>query len=434
MDLLSRAAQRLGPQVALRHGGQTLSFSDWDRAARPRDAFGTQRVVALLARREPCFAVALFGLRRLGKVVPLVSPDDPQARVDALLASVGAQILLDPRDWKPGDEPSVASGTEPGFIVFTSGSTGGPKAVVHSEETLACSARQSNRNMPFHASHAWALTLSPHHVGGLSILFRALEGGGCVVFPAGGPGHPVVSRPDVTHASFVAPQLAALLEGPNVDAKGILVGGGPTSHAVLLQALMRGLPVLSTYGCTEMGSQITTVRPPASAEDLATAGWPLESCEVRIDPKGQILARGPSMALGTWHDGRIIPVCDAEGWYATGDLGLIDEEGRLVVRGRMDRAFVSGGENVVPEEIERALLGLVGVTEAVVVDVPHPRWGRRPVAFVRGPGQSAALRTMLRSLLPGFAIPDWIAPLPPETPGWPGKRNRAWLSDYALRI
>jgi O-succinylbenzoic acid--CoA ligase len=204
-----------------------------------------------------------------------------------------------------------------------------------------------------------------------------------------------------------------LLEG-DADLSGlkaVLLGGGPVSPSLVDRALSRGLPVHTSYGLTEMASQVTTTRPGASHEELLTAGRALAHREVRVSEDGEILVRGETLLAGYVEDGGASLSTDGDGWYRTGDLGELDDRGYLRVTGRRDNLFVSGGENIQPEEIEASLLRLEGVEEAVVVPVPDPEFGERPVAFVRrGKGMGEPARE-LEKVLPRFKVPktfhDW---------------------------
>ena len=167
------------------------------------------------------------------------------------------------------------------------------------------------------------------------------------------------------------------------------MGGGPVPPSLVDEALARGLPLHTSYGLTEMASQVTTTPPGASLEELRTAGRVLPDREVSISERGEILVRGETLFAGYVEGEELDRPLDAEGWFHTGDLGELDEDGYLRVGGRVDNLFISGGENVQPEEIEEALCRLEGVDEAVVVPVPDEEFGARPVAFVRSGRQEA---------------------------------------------
>jgi O-succinylbenzoic acid--CoA ligase len=129
---------------------------------------------------------------------------------------------------------------------------------------------------------------------------------------------------------------------------------------------------------------------------------------VRLAPDGEILVRGPCLFEGYWENGKIDLLVDKEGWFATGDLGSYSPTKGLKIIGRKDWQFISGGENIQPEEIERELLSLPGILEAIVVPIPDPEFGHRPVACIRCADPSFDLRQMrnvLLSKLPKYKIP-----------------------------
>src|SRR3712207_445663 len=154
-----------------------------------------------------------------------------------------------------------------------------------------------------------------------------------------------------------------------------------------------------------MASQVTTTPPGASRGELRTSGRPLPHREVAVSGGGEILVRGETLFAGYVEGDPVRRPLDADGWFHTGDLGALDENGYLGVRGRRDNLFVSGGENIQPEEIEEALSGLDGVQDAVVVPVPDLEFGAHPVAFVRAAEGAADQEILMRALekvLPRF--------------------------------
>jgi O-succinylbenzoic acid--CoA ligase len=155
--------------------------------------------------------------------------------------------------------------------------------------------------------------------------------------------------------------------------------------------------VVTTYGMTETGSGVVY------------DGWPLEGVEVRIDQLGEIHLRCP-MLLRSYRDGSQ-PVAD--GWFATGDLGDLDDDGRLTVLGRRDELIITGGENVWPATVEASLSGHVGVAEVAVAGVPDDEWGERVVAWIVPSDRSmpptlAAIRSCVTESLPAFMAPKEI--------------------------
>ena len=128
---------------------------------------------------------------------------------------------------------------------------------------------------------------------------------------------------------------------------------------------------------------------------------------------------------------------DGDGWFHTGDLGSIDIDGCLTVTGRKDNMFVSGGENIYPEEIEGVILELRGIEEAVVVPVGHTKWGQRPVVFIRYVEEKPTeteLKSLLERRLPTFKIPDRFFDWPVAGDQLPGKPDRCYFKRLATEI
>jgi len=307
-------------------------------------------------------------------------------------------------------------------ILFTSGTTELPKAVLHSLGNHYTSALGANENIPFVPGDRWLLSLPIYHVGGLAILGRALVGGGAVVVADLKQSLPeTFSRFDISHLSVVPTQLYRMMQDDYLISrlqklKAILIGGSNIPPALIQQAIRHRLPIHTTYGSTEMSSQTTTTRPNESPEKLSTAGRLLNYRELKIAADGEILVRGKTLFKGYIAPaGTVMSPVDAEGWFATGDIGSVDTEGYLTVLGRKDNMFISGGENICPEEIETYLQNIPGVINAIVVPVDHEEFGARPVAFVQaelGTFAETEIRTQLEGKLPRFKIPDRFFPWP----------------------
>lgn len=310
-------------------------------------------------------------------------------------------------------EPWPLPVDQPATVVFTSGSSGTPKAALHTIGNHYFSAEGSNQNIPLNPGDRWLLSLPLYHVGGLAILFRCwLAGATAVIADPAVDLSRALREHRITHVSMVPTQLRRLLEASDDDAvadtlSALLLGGGPLPEALLEGAYARGYPLHTTYGMTETSSQVTTTPPGASLDCLTTAGQRLPHREVAISAEQEILVRGKVLFRGyvegdTLHDPR-----DEDGWLHTGDLGRIDDEGYLHVQGRKDNQFVSGGENIQPEEIERALVQLDAIRRAVVVPVPDDEFGQRPAAFVDAAVDAplSQFASQLEASLPRFMIP-----------------------------
>jgi O-succinylbenzoic acid--CoA ligase len=328
------------------------------------------------------------------------------------------------------------------LIVMTSGSTGDPKGVVLSHANMLAAARASNANIPLTKGDRWLLSIPLYHVGGLAILYRCLLAGAAAAVP--GHKEPLdlaMDRLRPTHVSLVATQLRRLLQlerGRRVlaAAKAVLVGGGPCPEKLAREAARARVPLLTTYGLTEMSSQVATTALGEGTEALLTAGRPLRKQTVNTAPDGEIHVRGAARFAGYVGIDGFRPAPPPHEWFPTGDLGRWDADGRLIVLGRKDNRFISGGENIYPEEIERVLLAQEGVEESVVVPIPDEEFGQRPTAFVRGPALAhpEALRDAVRQALPRYMAPDHVWPWPEDAGASGLKPSRQELALRALQL
>jgi len=324
-------------------------------------------------------------------------------------------------------------------MIFTSGSTGNPKAAVLSLRNHIENARLSNANIPLAPGDTWLLSLPMHHVAGFGVLFRCLVAGATIALPE--PGAPLacaIETSGATHISLVARQLAQVLDaGARLGGlKAILLGGSAIPAPLIDRALAAGLPIHTSYGMTETASQIAATPPGATRAQLASSGRPLAADAVRIDEGGRIQVAGPTRFMGYWRDGALESPFDDAGWFTTSDCGYLDIEGFLHVTGRKDNVFIAGGENIQPEEIERALCALPGIMQAIVVPLAHPEFGATPVAFVACSGalDAAKISDALLRVLPRFKVPRHFYCWPGEHAEGGMKVSRAALARRAAEL
>jgi O-succinylbenzoic acid--CoA ligase len=330
-------------------------------------------------------------------------------------------------------------------LIMTSGTTALPRAAVLSRRAFLASAMASAQNLGWHPEDRWLLSLPLAHIGGLSVVTRCLLARKPLVladsWQRAASGEALIAAMTegrATLASVVPTQLLRMQEllprAPlPAHVRAILTGGAATSSALLDESAARGWPVLTTYGSTEACSQIAT-QAPGSAPNRAGCGKPLEGMRVKLEG-GAICLQGPSLFSG-YHPAQRSPF-DAEGWLRTQDLGRIDEHGELHVLGRADEVIISGGENVAPWEVERALERCNGVRQACVFGVPHPRWGQVvAAALLLEPGergeQLARLVEHARRELAAFRRPRRVACLDAFALNRTGKIDRARTRELAL--
>ncbi|MFB6267437.1 MAG: class I adenylate-forming enzyme family protein [Halodesulfurarchaeum sp.] len=366
-------------------------------------------------------------------------------------SETGSAGISPPVEGTPVPADSRGTGLdETAVILFTSGTTGTPKAVRLTARNLGASAAGSAFRLGVRPDDRWLLTLPMYHMGGLAIPFRAAMYGIGVVLQSDFEPQETIKAVDewgVTGVSLVPTMLDRLLSaGWEPDAlRFALVGGARTPPELAHRALAAGVPIYPTYGMTETASQVATATPNEVAANPETVGRPLRTARVRLLPVdnrpetgaiaegsgrkgddsgtgdtrdiGEIAVGGPIVSPGYLEAGRSLA---EEGWFRTGDIGRRLESGQLVVTGRLADRITTGGETVDPTEIEQVIESLRGVDVAVVVGVPDPEWGERVVAAVVGTEEreGTTLREELRERLAGYKVPKEIKLLQtlPRTP------------------
>ena len=322
------------------------------------------------------------------------------------------RALVEAAELAPGDA----------VVLFTSGSTGAARGIVHTRDSIAAAARASELRLGWRDDDRWLVCLPLAHSGGLSIVVRCRTAGKPVVLHEGDFAAPAVAariaEDRVTLASLVPTQLAALLDDPRWRPPGhlraVLLGGAAAPPALVEAALARGVPVHQTYGLTETFGQVATACEPGGPL-VPLAGVTLLGSPLRI--------RGPMLARCYLDGAPIAPE------LVTADLGEV-AGGILRVRGRADDVIITGGENIHPAEVEAVLAATPGVRTACVFGLADERWGQIVAAAIAtGPDfdRTAALATW-RAALPPHARPRRLATLAhlPQLPN--GKLDRRAIS------
>jgi O-succinylbenzoic acid--CoA ligase len=381
MDLghwLSGAAGRHPDRIAVEAPGEAVSFRELllraVRAAGALHGRGVRRGTPVGLALEPGlpFAEALHGCLLLGAPAVPVDPRLAERERQAILREV-EEAVTRPLRGETGvfqlPEPPPREATA--LIVHTSGTTGRPRPIEITYGNVRANARGLAAAMALGRDERWLCPLPLSHVGGLMVLLRStLMATTAVIAPPPFDEHAVAAqlRDDgITIASLVPTQLQRLLDAgarPGPALRRILLGGGPMPRALLARARAADFPVCPSYGLTQACSTVTVAEP----GDLETAGRALPGVGVAISADGEIVVSGATV--------------NTLGGLRTGDLGRLDERGRLVVTGRRGDVIITGGENVAPAEVEAVLAEHPGVAEAAVFARPHPLWGEAITALV----------------------------------------------------
>ncbi|GAA0609188.1 class I adenylate-forming enzyme family protein [Sporichthya brevicatena] len=462
-DQLLIGAERWADREFLVQGDRRFTHGEF-RAAIPAAAdrlaaagVGPGDRVLLLSYNSPEFVLALWALWWLGAVPVFGNRWWSEAELEhALKVTRPVLALTDRADWDSegltvhqlttltpafgtaSDRPCARAGDEDAaaLILFTSGSSGVPKAVVLSRRAVI--ANQHNlmlrtRRLPqdLDASRPQAVTMvcTPlFHVGGVSNILLALLIGTKMVFNHGrfDPGQvlELIEAEKVQSFAGVPTMAARLIEHddfPRRDLSSLraLPMGGAPVPAALLERVVEKLPQLrrgglgNNWGMTESGGFLTAAGASDLTERPGTVGRPLSCVEVRIDSPdadgvGEIVVRAPTVMLGYLSADGSLDGVDAEGWLRTGDLGRVDDDGYVYLLGRSKDIVIRGGENIACAHVEGTLLTHPQVREAAVFGLPHDDLGEELAAVVVHAGEaptSAELREYLRARLAYFEVP-----------------------------
>ena len=321
----------------------------------------------------------------------------PKAEADRVIAVVKPTAVISGDGERHRLEAGAPVEDGDAVVVATSGTTGDPKAVIHTHTSVAASAHATSVGLGADpATDRWLACLPPAHIGGLAVIMRSLITGTDLVvhetFDAA-----AADRAAADGATLVSLVTRALNQVDVFAFRKVLIGGA---------APPPDLPdrVIATYGMTETGS------------GCVYGGYPLDGVELRSAPSGEIEIRA-DLLLRAYRtaDGEIAPF-RADGWFPTGDLGRLDPDGRLWIDGRAGDMIITGGENVWPHRIERVLETHPSIGEAAVIGRPDPDWGQRVVAIITIHGDPAPsldeLRDFVRADLPAWNAPKELVVVP----------------------
>lgn len=362
-------------------------------AVQPKVFVTAERFGTMEFRADLCAQVPIVGV--VGRDFDELLADEPMSRV----------VATDP------DAPAL--------IAFTSGTTRDPKGVVHSHRTLGFETRQLSAHFP--PDLGAQLTAAPvgHFIGMINaLLIPVLDGSAISLLDVWNPGRvlELMSEYGVTVAGGVPYYLTSLLDHPEFTDEHLRLmkyaglGGSSVPAAVTTRLTDLGIIAYRAYGSTEHPSITGSSCTDAQAKRLYTDGCPLPGVEIRLSGDGEIFSRGPDLCLGYTDDALTTAAFDDEGWYRTGDVGVVDDDGYLTITDRTTDLIIRGGENISAVEVEDVLHRMPVVAEAVVVAAPDPRLIEHAAAVVRlRPGSATPTLADVRAHLAnaGLAKQKW---------------------------
>ena len=345
--------------------------------------------IAVLHQTSPHLAALFFAAWRLQAAVCPLNLRLPQMAIERFLESFKPDLYI--KDLSPDNLKTKTNGPFaatihpdlPALFMMTSGSTAEPKLAVLSLANLLANAEGSLALLDLKPNDRWLLNLPLFHVSGIGILLR------CTLAQAAIAAND--KDPRITHLSCVPTQLYRA-SPVYKNLRCLLLGGAP------IHSCPAYLPIVVTYGLTEMGSMVLAKKHTPDGY----LGFALPKREIKLAEDGELLVRGPCLFMGYWQKGTIQK---PDEWFATKDMAICDPLRGIKITGRKDWQFISGGENIQPEEIEKFLLSIESVEEAAVLPCKDPEFGARPVAFIVGSVNAEKIKKELVKHLPKYKIP-----------------------------
>ncbi|MEV5894837.1 long-chain-fatty-acid--CoA ligase [Nonomuraea fuscirosea] len=475
-SLLQRSAAVFGPRTAVVDGELTLTYAQlWDRAQRLAGALAAAGVrpgdrVAVLAANGHRLLEATFGVPAAGAVmvpmnirlsaaelayilghaeVSVLLHDDASAELARAAARGTAVLLVSCAEYEQRVEAAepllvpVEDELSPLSINYTSGTTGRPKGVVYHHRGAYLQSLAMALHTGLDAGSGYLWTLPMFHCHGWCFPWAVtLAGARHICLPKVEPGEAwrLIRAHRVTHLCGAPTVLTSLLaheDAPDAELDPRLlacVGGAPPSPALLRRALRAGIDVIHLYGLTETYGPAVICQPQPEwsgldveesaaltarqgvgnviAQRVRVVGE--DGCDVPADAAtiGEIAVRGNDVMVGYHRDPEATERAAPDGWFRTGDLGVVHPDGYVRLVDRAKDVIISGGENIASVEVENALVSHPGVAEAAVVARPDEHWGEVPVAYVTlAPGaqvSEAELIEHVRTRLARFKAPKAV--------------------------
>ncbi len=416
--------------IAVTHRGESVSWSQLDRRVDTMAAHlaslgvGSGDRVGCLMENSVQFLETLYAVSRLGALFVPVNIRYAAPELTFAVRHVGMSVLVTERafdplvaesdievtlvyreEWPEGAADvsfdPAARWEDDGFLLFTSGTTGTPRAVRHAHEAFLWGSMDAVLIHGYRNEDRLVTPLPLCYTGGMNVATSVAHAGAeLVLAESADPGHLLdliaIRRATIFHG--VPTMCQRLVDHPGwaeADLTSLRLartGGAPVPAALLEAYAERGVAITQGYGLTESGGTGLTL-PPRESHRFGKAGRPSFCLEARVvDPEtgldagpdvvGEIRLRGRQVMRGYWNEPEATAASFKDGWLCTGDLGTVDAEGLFSITGRSKELIVTGGLNVYPAEVEHTLLDADGVLEAAVLGMPSPRWGEEVVALV----------------------------------------------------
>lgn len=440
--------------TAIVYGDISLTYSDFKKYISAYSEYFNKHgikkgdSIAILSENNLIFVISIFSIWQLDAIPVLLNTRLVENEINELIKFSNCNILLTDTSFKNLNfsanvfyfpkldeineevhfDEKEFNLEDTAVIIFTSGSTGKPKGVQLTFNNLIQSALTGNQLFNYKKNDRWLASLPFYHVGGFSIITRAIFNGNTLLLPENlniESIQNVIQKKHPTLTSFVSTQLKRLLENdikPNPELRHILLGGGFLGADLVTNAINKGWNVSKSYGSTETASFVTALTATEFVNKKESAGKALTPNEILIvdenrnllEPKtlGEVAVKGKSVAKGYINNRDETGQKFKDDIYYTGDFGFLDKDGYLFIESRRNDLIVSGGENINPYEVESELLKHPLIIEASVFGLEDKEWGFIAAAAVVTKEnkiiQLEELKLFLEDKLARFKIPKKI--------------------------
>ncbi|WP_062357277.1 acyl-CoA synthetase [Herbidospora yilanensis] len=448
----ARRARMSPGRTAFVYAGRPVTYAEFHerttRLASRLDIRPGDRV-AYLGPNHVALAETMFATHLLGGVFVPLNFRLAAPEIAYMLRDSGASLLVHDPAYAPteleipavdldgieawiaaGDPAPIDVAVAPGdvaLILYTSGTTGSPKGAMLTHANLVWNCVNMMIGVDLTSTEVTLISAPLFHVAALNqtLLPTFLKGGTSVIMPSWHADrcYDLIEEHGVTWMFGVTTMFADFARSPRwhdadlSSLRTLMSGGAPIPVALIRAYQERGLVFCQGYGLTETAPGATFLEAADSERRAGSAGVPVFFADVRVDAPagtpGEVLIQGPNVTPGYWRNPEATAAALTEdGWFHSGDVGVMDDEGHLTIVDRVKDMYISGGENVYPAEVEAVLFTHPAVAEAAVVGVPDPRWGEVGRAFlvlVAGAEVSAGeLTGFLRDRLAKYKIPVYF--------------------------
>ena len=309
---------------------------------------------------------------------------------------------------------SIPTLVQEAVVIFTSGSTGRAKGVVHTFSSLINSIENGNEILNHKESDRWLASLPFYHIGGFQIICRSLYYGCSIIVPESLQTKQLadaILNYKPTHLSLVSTQLERLINQkvkPCKELQVSLIGGGFVDDELMFEADELGWKPNRVYGSSETASMVTAISANEIKDKPQSVGKPFKNVEIKISDDSEILIKSNSLFKRYLGDEKETASKLKDEFFHTGDLGFVDDDGYLFIEARRNDLIVSGGENVNPIEVEKALIQIPFIKDACVFPKQDKTWGQivaAAIVIAESSVEEKTIKEMLKQKLAGYKIP-----------------------------